>query len=204
MGKHPIATDFKSACQPTVTKRVECLPQFQWRKGLYVSLYCFSSSVKSHTNATTGTVLLHLYAGALARRQSRQTPLQEPIHAIYIPVPSPFPQLESFICQASKDYNLDLFKCRADLAVQTQENRHLLNKEGPKIDGPTTAVADELVSTAIPSKSGGEYMRQALQLYKDRFPNISAILVGTRRADPHGGGRFYSSEIMYIDIPPFL
>lgn len=201
MGKHPIATESKSACQPTVTKRVKCLPQFQWWKGLYVSLYCFLSSVNSHTNATTGTVLLHLYAGALARRQSRQTFLQEPIHAIYIPVPSPFPQLESFISQASKDYNLDLFKCRADLAVQTQENGHLLNKEGPKIDEPTT---DELVTTAIPSKSGGEYMRQALQLYKDRFPNISAILVGTRRADPHGGGRFYSSEILCIEIPLFL
>jgi len=29
-------------------------------------------------------------------------------------------------------------------------------------------------------------MRQALQIYKDRFPNISAILVGTRRTDPDG------------------
>jgi len=190
MGKHPIAADFKSACQLTVAKRIKRLPQFQWRKGLYVPLCCFSPIINSQTNATVGTVLLHLYSGALARRQSRQTRLQEPIHAIYIPVPSPFPQLESFICQASKDYNLDLFKCRADLAEQTQE-------------GEQTAVADEHAVTLNPSKNGGEYMRQALQLYKDRFPNISAILVGTRRADPHGGGHFYSSEICVL-ISPLL
>jgi len=29
-------------------------------------------------------------------------------------------------------------------------------------------------------------MRRALQLYKDRFPQIEAIFVGTRKGDPHG------------------
>jgi len=29
-------------------------------------------------------------------------------------------------------------------------------------------------------------MREALQLYKDHFPKIAAILIGTRRTDPHG------------------
>ena len=30
-------------------------------------------------------------------------------------------------------------------------------------------------------------MRRALQLYKDHFPQIEAIFVGTRKGDPHGG-----------------
>lgn len=34
---------------------------------------------------------------------------------------------------------------------------------------------------------GGEGMRRALEVYKENFPHIDAILVGTRRGDPHGG-----------------
>ena len=34
---------------------------------------------------------------------------------------------------------------------------------------------------------GGEGMKKALQIYKERFPVIEGILVGTRRNDPHGG-----------------
>jgi len=34
-------------------------------------------------------------------------------------------------------------------------------------------------------------MRQALQTYKDHFPRITAILVGTRRTDPHGSKLSY-------------
>lgn len=30
-------------------------------------------------------------------------------------------------------------------------------------------------------------MRLALELYKARFPQVEAILIGTRRSDPHGG-----------------
>lgn len=30
-------------------------------------------------------------------------------------------------------------------------------------------------------------MRRALEFYKSRFPHIDAILIGTRRTDPHGG-----------------
>ncbi len=33
-------------------------------------------------------------------------------------------------------------------------------------------------------------MRGALELYRARFPTVEAILVGTRRADPHGGMHF--------------
>ena len=30
-------------------------------------------------------------------------------------------------------------------------------------------------------------MRHALELYKARFPGVEAIVIGTRRSDPHGG-----------------
>lgn len=30
-------------------------------------------------------------------------------------------------------------------------------------------------------------MREALELYRARFPAVGAIFIGTRRADPHGG-----------------
>ena len=30
-------------------------------------------------------------------------------------------------------------------------------------------------------------MREALELYRARFPTVVAILIGTRRTDPHGG-----------------
>ena len=32
-------------------------------------------------------------------------------------------------------------------------------------------------------------MREALELYRARFPTVEAILIGTRRTDPHGGAR---------------
>ncbi|KAJ7481475.1 hypothetical protein FB451DRAFT_1236165 [Mycena latifolia] len=57
------------------------------------------------------TVLLHLYAGALARRLSPSEPVK-PIPALYIAVPSPFPTLETFIDDSATRYNLDLFHCR--------------------------------------------------------------------------------------------
>ncbi|KAF5348010.1 hypothetical protein D9758_010010 [Tetrapyrgos nigripes] len=40
---------------------------------------------------------------------------------------------------------------------------------------------------AVRKSKGGEAMRQALQIYKDKHPNITGILIGTRRNDPHGG-----------------
>lgn len=33
---------------------------------------------------------------------------------------------------------------------------------------------------------GGEGMKNALEVYKERFPHIKAIFIGTRRTDPHG------------------
>ncbi len=52
-------------------------------------------------------------------------------------------------------------------------------------------------------------MREALELYRARFPTVEAILIGTRRADPHGGApsinwrasRFYLRVSSDIGLP---
>ncbi|KDQ32948.1 hypothetical protein PLEOSDRAFT_1013308, partial [Pleurotus ostreatus PC15] len=117
------------------------------------------------------TVLLHLYAGALIRRlPSSEAP--KPIPSIYISVPSPFPVLEDFIVEAAKAYNLDLFHCHPTL---------------------TDSELTDYVSAAVPPPKavgkarGGEGMKRALEIYKQKFPHITGILIGTRRSDPHGG-----------------
>jgi len=39
---------------------------------------------------------------------------------------------------------------------------------------------------AVGKAKGAEGMREALENYKNKFPHINAILIGTRRTDPHG------------------
>lgn len=46
---------------------------------------------------------------------------------------------------------------------------------------------------------GGEGMRRALEVYKENFPHIDAILVGTRRGDPHGGALSVSFLLSLAD-----
>jgi hypothetical protein len=52
---------------------------------------------------------------------------------------------------------------------------------------PGSAGGGGAQQTAVGRARGGEGMRQALALYKLAFPDVAAILVGTRRGDPHGG-----------------
>ena len=135
-----------------------------------------SAAVRQLTSITLlvfiGTVLLHLYAGAIARRLQPSEEMK-PIHSIYIPVPSPFPSLEAFILMTEKTYNLDLFSCRSALS---------------QVD-PTlpTGPGDAVAATAPGKIRPGEGMLHALEIYKERFPQVTAILIGTRRTDPHGG-----------------
>ncbi|KAK0223922.1 hypothetical protein IW262DRAFT_1369955 [Armillaria fumosa] len=114
------------------------------------------------------TVLLYLYAGALARRLGPSETMK-PIHGIYIAVPSPFPVLEKFIDDAAKAYHLDLFHCKP-----------------PSEPVETNVTLSEQLEQVPTKPRGGGGMLQALEIYKDKFPEISAILIGTRRADPHG------------------
>lgn len=129
----------------------------------------------------TGTVLIHLYAGALARRLA-QGQIMKPIPAIYIPVPSPFPSLERFIEETVKIYNLDLFRCSSNFE----------QAETVVTSSTFTAAAESLeIKKSKPNPTGKakgtDGMRKALEAYKRRFPHITAILIGTRRSDPHGG-----------------
>ncbi|CCM05418.1 uncharacterized protein FIBRA_07635 [Fibroporia radiculosa] len=124
------------------------------------------------------TVLLHLLVAVLGRRgvSNRPTP------SVYIPVPSPFPQLETFIDEAAKEYNLDLFHCplpEPDQPVETVAT--------PATPSPSLANGhnDGYMKPKMKAK-GGDGMKHALESYKARFPHISAILIGTRRGDPHG------------------
>lgn len=128
-----------------------------------------------------GTVLLHLYAGALARRLASEQKSCS-MKAIYIPVPSPFSDLEVFIDETATNYNMDLYSCRPSSkqveSVPTPASTPSLSSS----NGNSHA----LQTRAVGSSKGGEGMRQALETYKDQFPEISAILIGTRRTDPHG------------------
>lgn len=61
---------------------------------------------------------------------------------------------------------------------------------------PTTPLPNG-VAYPVGKSKGGEGMRRALQLYKDRFPQIEAIFVGTRKGDPHGGESEIAITITY-------
>ena len=52
---------------------------------------------------------------------------------------------------------------------------------------PTPGAQQAPVAERPTHVKGGEGMRLALELYKSRFPEVEAILIGTRRSDPHGG-----------------
>lgn len=119
-------------------------------------------------------MLLHLYAGALARRFDSA----EPIPAIYIATPSSFSALEEFIEESATRYNLNLFQARPPSepveSVVTPASLNGIDYIGAR-------------PKAVGKAKGGEGMRQSLEIYKNKFPLITAILIGTRRSDPHGG-----------------
>ena len=118
-----------------------------------------------------GTVLLHLYAAALYRRYQKRTV----IPSLYIPLPSPFSELESFIHESIKTYGLDLFHC-----LPTK------NKDGVQLAVEAVMTPASGVPSQ-PNKGGGEGMKQALATYKNKFPHVKGILIGTRRTDPYCG-----------------
>jgi len=129
-----------------------------------------------------GTVLLHLYAAALARRL-QQGQQMRPIKALYIPVSSPFSDLELFIDQTVKAYDIDLYSPSIS---------------ADSVPAPASAPMDNDIShkpppRAVASAKGGWCMRQALRMYRELSPQVTAILIGMRRTDPHGGEVIYHS-----------
>ena len=125
-----------------------------------------------------------------------------PIPTLYIPVPSPFPVLETFIADTARRYSLDLFLCKP---LNERAESVAIPPPAPAQDHGILNVNATVDQTqrprAVAKAKGGEGMRQALDIYKTRFPNISAILVGTRRSDPHGG---VCLSHLGIEMPMFI
>ncbi|KAF8556630.1 adenine nucleotide alpha hydrolases-like protein [Imleria badia] len=137
------------------------------------------------------TVLLHLYAAVLARRTP---PSLKTISAVYIPVPSPFTELEEFIRESASAYTLDLFTCssESDIPLPVESVTPGAATPDARKQGEEDYVGRFL--RPVGNARGGEGMRRALQLYKDRYSQIEAILVGTRRTDPHGATLTYKNK----------
>ncbi|OCH88710.1 adenine nucleotide alpha hydrolases-like protein [Obba rivulosa] len=139
------------------------------------------------------TVLLHLLAASIGRIDQSPTP-SKPVAAVYIPVPSSFPQLEAFVDRTAKAFHLDLFTCPSSSTshkpvetVTSPATPHTSGANGGH--GGSGAAKVEKVKRA----RGGEGMRMALECYKARLPHIEAILIGTRRSDPHGATLSHST-----------
>ncbi|KAI6112347.1 adenine nucleotide alpha hydrolases-like protein [Pisolithus thermaeus] len=130
------------------------------------------------------TVLLHLLTAALARCH----PNVLSIAAVYIPIPSPFPELENFITQAAKAYGLDLFTCTppSGIPLPVESITPLATTPGAQQSDHDYPWKRSAMNLPVGEARGGEGMRRALEMYKSRFPRIQAILIGTRRTDPHG------------------
>lgn len=107
---------------------------------------------------------------------------------MYISVPSPFPALEEFIQDTVKTYNLDLYHCSAPDAMPVESVVTPAPASAPakEANGGGAGYVDA-GAVAVGKAKGAEGMRRALADYKERFPHVDAILVGTRRGDPHGG-----------------
>lgn len=116
-------------------------------------------------------MLLHLYAAAVHRRFQKRAV----IPSLYIPLPSPFSELESFIHESIKTYDLDLFHC-----LPTK------NKDGVQLAVETVMTPASGIPSQ-PNKGGGEGMKKALETYKSKCPHVKGILIGTRRTDPYCG-----------------
>ncbi|KAM3873309.1 FAD synthase [Diretmus argenteus] len=85
------------------------------------------------------TALLHLYYAALKRRYPDG---KDKLKALYIRIVSPFPEMERFLQDTIKRYDLELFSVEGNI-------------------------------------------RQALGEVQERWPELRAVLMGTRRSDPY-------------------
>ncbi|THH04762.1 hypothetical protein EW145_g5285 [Phellinidium pouzarii] len=158
------------------------------------------------------TVLLHLFFAALGRREHVSSNFRIP--TLYIPLPSPFEDLEKFIDESVNVYNLDLYHC----IPPHPDSEYALDMPIESVTRPTSPlpVQSDIKLAAqglypVGKARGGEGMRRALEVYKSEFPYVEAILVGTRRGDPHGDSDWPRFERVhpiinwsYTDVWTFL
>lgn len=129
---------------------------------------------------------MHLLAAAVGHRTPTGQPCK-PIPALYIPVPSPFASLETFIKEAAEAYHLELF-------------HHVPSEDGTEPSSTISSGASSpMLNIHETAKGKGVGMKHALAVYKERLPHIEAILIGTRRTDPHGG--LCASSLMVLTHP---
>ncbi|KAL5514782.1 hypothetical protein ACEPAG_2098 [Sanghuangporus baumii] len=137
------------------------------------------------------TVLLHLLYAAIGMRSSSSKEFYR-IPTLYIPLPSPFSELEEFIKQSVVAYNLDLYHCspphtESEPTTKSESPRDLLPIESvTRPTSPQSNGTGKEKKYPVGKSKGGEGMRRALEVYKHDSPHVEAILVGTRRGDPHG------------------
>lgn len=131
----------------------------------------------AHTtfHSRLGTVLVHMLAAVLRRRaiqRGRQDNTVSCIPALYITCSSPFQEVEDFVMDSIRRYNLRLVRQGGGM------------KEGLEmyLNGVGQEEAFEHAAARRQSDSAnGDARRQP------RKRDIKAIFVGTRRTDPHGG-----------------
>lgn len=155
------------------------------------------------------TVLLHLLAAVVGRRLREGQPCK-PIPSLYIPVLSPFPELEVFIYECAKAYSLDLYRCEPP-SEGSQQVESVTEPNSP--EAPFSTLPEhkqKLLMAGYKARAkGGEGMKAALQIYKDQHPHIEAIVIGTRRTDPHGAKLSFRSPTdpdwpRFVRVNPIL
>jgi len=129
------------------------------------------------------TVLLHLLVAARSRRDRRQTNIKEGRHPNvngYVHVqgnkPPPVPLKSVYITCASPFDAVEEF---------VSETRSIYNLD------------------LFRTSPGGLPMKEALEIYQRVDPDVKAILVGTRRDDPHGSKLDFKKQTD-PGWPPFL
>jgi FAD synthetase len=106
--------------------------------------------------------------------------------------------MESFIDESAVRYGLDVFRCAPpdELPVESVSKGATPSATSAGMEG-----FPDQSERPVGKARGGEGMRQALELYKTTHPFIDAILVGTRRGDPHGGQHdmlFFLQSLTYV------
>lgn len=138
-------------------------------------------------NRPLGTVLLHILAAVLMRRaisskqHSDNTPpsssstshnslhisqLLPKTRSLYVTCDSPFDEVETFVEECCSAYHLDLVRIGG---------------------GMKEALAQYLGSSSITPSSSTIHLDELAPGQHAPGEGIKAILIGTRRGDPHGG-----------------